>query len=330
MSVTRFVRTDLEVAGACTYELIEKSIGDGSFVELFHVLKSHPAPDMPQITVSRSKRNVIRGLHCSPHHKLVCCPSGRAFDVVVDLRPNSPTFLKWSGSWLSKTKHIVIPGFCAHGFFAAEDDTSILYLQGGCFAPALDFSLRFDDPTVGVQWPAPIDADDYIISPKDRGNPLATQELYDQVRERIEKPIESLKLGPYADFGIIADGPTDAIQQVIEAIQGKGKTWHFCFSNGTDRETLQDELYALKPFIGVIYLANPNVGSLLQNFTKVLNVAASCDVRKFPLTIVLPAEDFSGKEKVVPLLTENGNNVKFVEWPTSKEGFDALVASLIP
>jgi hypothetical protein len=64
----------------------------------------------------------------------VCCPSGRAFDVVVDLRPASPTFLKWSGAWLSRATHIVVPAFCAHGFFAREDGTAILYLQGGCFA----------------------------------------------------------------------------------------------------------------------------------------------------------------------------------------------------
>jgi dTDP-4-dehydrorhamnose 3,5-epimerase-like enzyme len=55
--------------------------------------------------------------------------------------------LKWTGAWLSRTTDIVIPPFCAHGFFVAEDDTSIVSLQGGALRP-LDFSLRWDDPTV--------------------------------------------------------------------------------------------------------------------------------------------------------------------------------------
>jgi dTDP-4-dehydrorhamnose 3,5-epimerase len=304
MSLPPLVRTDLAVDGACTYELSQLSSQGGLSVELFHILKSHPAPDMPQITVSRSKRNVIRGLHCSPHHKIVCCPSGRAFDVIVDLRPNSPTFLKWAGAWLSKTKHIVIPPFCAHGFFAAEEDTSILYLQGGCFAPALDFSLKFDDPSVGIEWPAPIDAEDYIISPKDRENPLGSQELYDKIRERLEKPIESLKLGPYADFAIIADRESELIQKLIEGIQSAGKKWHFCHSNGSQRETLQEELYALKPLVGVLYLANGNDGDLIGNFTKILNVVAAADVRKFPLTILLGEGEFTGRDIKLILISQ--------------------------
>jgi dTDP-4-dehydrorhamnose 3,5-epimerase len=260
---------------------------------------------------------------------MVCCPTGKAFDVLVDLRPTSPTFLKWDGAWLSKTKHIVIPPFCAHGFFAAEDDTAILYLQGGCFAPALDFSVKYDDPAVGIKWPAPIDSDSYIISPKDLSNPLTNQELFDQIRERLEKPIESLKLGPYADFGIVADEPGPLVLNLIESIQGKGKTWHFLGSNGDKRETLQDELYALKPLLGVVYIVNKDAGTLLKNFTKVLNVAESCDVRRFALVILIGKEDFPGKDKVVNLLQENGNKVKFAEIPSDKAGFDAVVDSLI-
>jgi dTDP-4-dehydrorhamnose 3,5-epimerase len=329
MAIPRFVCTPLHVDGACTYDLIEQSLDGGSEIELFQIIKSHPAPDMPQITVSNSKKNVIRGLHCSPHHKLVCCPTGRAFDVLVDLRPTSPTFMKWDGAWLSKTKHIVIPPFCAHGFFAAEDDTSILYLQGGCFAPALDFSVKYDDPAVGIQWPAPIDSDSYVISPKDLSNPLSGDELFAKIRERLEHPIESLKLGPYADIGIVADQPSPILGVLIDSIKAKGKTWHYLSSNGEKRETLQEELYALKPLIGVIYFLNNDSGNLAGNFTKVLNVASSCDVRKFPLVILLGKEDFPGKEKIVALLKENGNNVRFADLPVDQAGIDAVLASLI-
>lgn len=319
--VERFARKNLAVDGACTYALIETPVEGGLSIELFNILKSHPCPDMPQITVSRSKRNVIRGLHCSPHHKMVCCPTGRAFDVVVDLRPNSPTFLKWDGAWLSRTTHIVIPPFCAHGFFAAEDDTSILYLQGGCFAPALDFSVRWDDPAVGVKWPAPIEADDYIISDKDRANPLSSQQLFDAIRERLEHPIECLRLGPYADFGIVVDAPSDALQGLIEAIQGSGQTWHVLHTNGGVRETLQEELYALKPLRGVFYIAD----SPLADFLRVMNVAASCDVRKFPLTVLVAGEN-EGRAKALALMKDSGCPVKVVEIPADKTGYTALVA----
>lgn len=322
----KFVKTQLKIEGACTYKLIETPVEGGLSIELFNILKSHPCPSMPQITVSRSCKNVIRGLHCSPHHKMVCCPTGRAFDVVVDLRPNSPSFLQWDGAWLDRTTHIVIPPFCAHGFFASEDDTAILYLQGGCFAPALDFSVRWDDPRIAVAWPKPIDADDYVISPKDRNNPLYSKELSDQILERIQHPIESLKLGPYADYAIIADKESDSIQQIIEAIQAKGKKWHFCSTGGDERESLEEELYALKPFIGVIYIASPaNQKDLLSNFTRILNVVSACDARKFPLTILFNEENFAGKDKVIELLKENASNVLIQNCPTTKEGYESLI-----
>jgi dTDP-4-dehydrorhamnose 3,5-epimerase len=329
MSVERFVRHDLKIEGACTYELIENVVPGGGSIELFHILKSHPCPDMPQITVSRSKKNVIRGLHCSPHHKMVCCPTGKAFDVVVDLRPNSPTFLQWDGAWLTKNKHIVIPPFCGHGFFSAEDDTSILYLQGGCFAPALDFSVVWDDPSLKIQWPAPIEASDYIISAKDKSNPKSGPEIFDKIKERMEKPIECLKLGAYADFGIVADEPSELIGQIINRIQAKGKTWHFCYSNGRSRETLQDELYALKPGNSVIYLSNADDKAFTKNFIKLMNVAASADVRKFSLTILLENGDAIGNGTAVELLKANGNNTKIVSPPKSDDEIDALISSLI-
>ena len=330
MSVEKFVKTPLKIQDACTYKLIEHGIDGGSSIELFHILKSHPCPSMPQITVSRSQRNVIRGLHCSPHHKMVCCPTGRAFDVVVDLRPTSPTFLHWDGAWLDRTTHIVIPPFCAHGFFAAEDDTSILYLQGGCFAPALDFSLKFDDPRVAVQWPKPIDADDYVISPKDRNNPVFSEELANAIRDRMEHPIESLKLGPYADFAIVADRETPALQSLIQAIQAKEKKWHFCCSTGEQREALNEELYALKPFVGVIYLAGAkNEKDLLTNFTNILNVVAACDARKFPLTILFVDDNFNGKEKAVELLKANAPNVSFQKLPANQAEYESFIQSLL-
>lgn len=331
MSIEKFIKTPLKIDGACTYKLIETPVEGGSEIELFNILKSHPCPSMPQITVSRSCKNVIRGLHCSPHHKMVCCPTGKAFDVVVDLRPNSPTFLKWDGAWLDRTTHIVIPPYCAHGFFAAEDGTAILYLQGGCFAPALDFSVKWDDPRIGVAWPKPIDSDDYVISPKDRNNPLFSEEVHaNPILERIQHPIEALKLGPYADFAIIADQPSPAIQNLIEVIQSKEKKWHFCGSNGDARETLQEELYALKPFIGVIYIASSTTPSdLLANFTRIMNIVSASDHYKFPLTILIDDTDFAGKTKALELIKSSCPSVTVRNIPANSDDYQSFISSLI-
>jgi hypothetical protein len=90
----------------------------------------------------------------------------------------------------------------------------------------------------------------------------------------IWEPSESLKLGPDADFGVLADGPIDATDEGIEAVWGKGKTPHLCLSSGSHRKTLQDGLYVLRPLIAALHVA----GRSFRDIAKNLNVAASCDV----------------------------------------------------
>lgn len=119
---------------------------------------------------SRSQKGVLRGLHLQnpgPQGKLVRVVSGAVFDVVVDLRRSSPTFGQWVGVELSaeNKRMFWVPEGFAHGFLTLEDDTDFLYKCTAPYAPQSEFTLAWDDPTVGVAWP--IAGLEPIISEKD-------------------------------------------------------------------------------------------------------------------------------------------------------------------
>lgn len=108
--------------------------------------------------ISVSARNVIRGLHFQTHNpqkKLVCIVAGKAWDVVVDLRPKSKTFGKWISVELNEKNHrsLYIPQGFAHGFVALEDNTVMLYQCDGIYDRETDTGIRFDDPDIGITWP---------------------------------------------------------------------------------------------------------------------------------------------------------------------------------
>lgn len=304
-----FEETKLSVEGSSVFKLTKHESESGTTMEIFDILKSFPSSNLPQITVSRSGKNVIRGLHCSPYQKLVCCPTGRAFDVVVDVRPNSPTFMKWSGCWLDSNTHIIIPAYCAHGFFSAEDDTSILYLQGGCFTPDLDFSFKYDDPKIGIDWPKPIDADDYIISPKDMNNPLSSSEITQKILERIENPLEAMNFS-VVDFAIVGD--IKKAPKLINAINEAGMKAHLCFGSGTRRETLEKEIASLRPKCALLYIISP-VQELSENFVEIMNVAGACHTYNRKLIIIHDGSDFVGKAVITKTLLENYPEIKFLD-----------------
>ena len=114
--------------------------------------------DFVQDNHSRSARGVLRGLHYqqpNPQGKLVRVTSGRAWDVAVDLRGDSPTYGCWVGVELSaqnKRMFWVPPGF-AHGFVSLEDGTDFLYKCTAFYNPANEHSLMWNDPAVGIRWP---------------------------------------------------------------------------------------------------------------------------------------------------------------------------------
>jgi dTDP-4-dehydrorhamnose 3,5-epimerase len=119
------------------------------------------------------RRGTLRGMHYqlppAGEVKLVRCTAGRLFDVVADLRPDSPSFGKWFGVELTaeNRRMLYVPRGCAHGFLTLEDDTEALYLVSDRYAPAEERGLRFDDPFFGIAWPAePVE-----VSAKDRNWP---------------------------------------------------------------------------------------------------------------------------------------------------------------
>lgn len=300
----------LKVDGALCYELSGKSDSQCDTFDLLRITKTHFSPDLPQITVSRSRQNVIRGLHCSPYRKVVCCPTGRAFDVCVDLRPGSPTFLQHDFVWLDRHTQIVIPPYCAHGFFAAEDDTAIVYLQEGCFNAALDFSAKYDDPRLGIQWPQPIGSDEYIISAKDMNNPLVTDELVRAIESRIGSAAEVMERGALTDFAVVADGGArEAAQRALEAARSSGKKAFMCSMNGSKRESLQEELYALKPRCGVLYFAEADSGFALESTANILNVVGACQANRISLSVFIGEREFECRESIVGLIEESGAKV---------------------
>lgn len=122
--------------------------------------------------VSVSSCNILRGLHFQIHNpqaKLVSVLSGSAWDVIVDLRKNSPTYKKWYSVVLNNTEHnaLYIPKGFAHGFVSLEDNTTMLYMCDGPYDKETDTGIRFDDETIGIDWP--VDINEVICSERDKG-----------------------------------------------------------------------------------------------------------------------------------------------------------------
>lgn len=119
----------------------------------------------------------IRGLHFqrAPHAemKLVRCLRGRVFDVAVDLRAGSPTFLHWHAEELSAAsgRMMIIPEGFAHGFQVLEPDSELLYLHTAFYTPAAEGGVAHDEPRIGIAWPLPA-AD---LSQRDRQHPPLTE-----------------------------------------------------------------------------------------------------------------------------------------------------------
>ena len=133
------------------------------------------ATDFPQHSRSFSKMHgTVRGMHLqTPPHgevKIVTCVSGVIWDVVVDMRPDSPHFLQWRAFTLTgedRTKLYIPSGF-AHGFQTLEGDTEVHYLISAFYNPAAAKGFRYDDEAFAIQWPLPVS----VISEKDKSWPL--------------------------------------------------------------------------------------------------------------------------------------------------------------
>lgn len=114
-----------------------------------------------QDSLSRSRRGVVRGLHLrrgAGEAKLVRCSYGAIFDVIVDLRPQSPTFRNWESFELRGDDQVslYVPAGCAHGFQALTEPADVSYRIDRAHDPAEDVAIAYDDPDLAIPWPLPV------------------------------------------------------------------------------------------------------------------------------------------------------------------------------
>lgn len=173
--------TPTPLAGAYLVELERLGDDRGFFARSFcqNEFKARGLdPCVAQCNVSfNAKRGTLRGLHCQdkPHEeaKLVRCTRGAIWDVIIDLRQDSPTRLRWHAAELSAENRaaLYVPKGFAHGFQTLVDDTEVLYQMSESYHPELARGLRWDDPKLGIRWPLA----DPVISQRDAAFPLLMQ-----------------------------------------------------------------------------------------------------------------------------------------------------------
>ncbi|WP_198266394.1 dTDP-4-dehydrorhamnose 3,5-epimerase [sulfur-oxidizing endosymbiont of Gigantopelta aegis] len=178
---SRFKFNALSLAGAYLIEQQPMSDQRGYFsrfycAEEFKSIGLEQA--IAQMNVSYTgKKGSIRGMHFQyppqSETKIVTCLQGEIFDVIVDLRKNSDTFLQWHGEKLSaKTpRSLYIPAGFAHGFQTLSDDCQLLYLHTEAYAPGAEGALNVMEPQLAIPWPLPISE----ISQKDSDHPLLNE-----------------------------------------------------------------------------------------------------------------------------------------------------------
>ena len=177
-----FTRTSIE--GVVVVDV--KCFGD----ERGYFMETYKRPDFVaggidvefvQDNQSSSTKGVLRGLHFQIEHpqaKLVRVLSGTVYDVVVDLRPGSPTWGKWEGVTLSADNHrqLFIPRGFAHGFLVLSDQAEFCYKCDDVYHPNDEGGLMWNDPELGIEWPAlegddAFDASKLVLSDKDQRHP---------------------------------------------------------------------------------------------------------------------------------------------------------------
>lgn len=135
-------------------------------------------PAVEQCNMSYNhKAGTLRGMHLQvaphPETKLVRCVRGGIVDIIVDLRPDSPTRLQHVAVELTadNRRALFVPAYFAHGFQTLVDDTEVVYQVSGAYTPAAERGLRHDDPDLGLPWPLATT----VISDKDRSWPLLSE-----------------------------------------------------------------------------------------------------------------------------------------------------------
>lgn len=155
----------------------------GQFTRIFcetELAALQPGLHWQQINLSNTaQRGTVRGMHFQhppvAETKLIRCLRGSVFDVAIDLRTGSPTFLQWHAVELSENNSMqyLIPEGFAHGFQSLTDDVQLLYLHTHSWSREHEDGIRYDDPAIRIDWPLPVTQ----ISEKDRNLPLLTSEF---------------------------------------------------------------------------------------------------------------------------------------------------------
>jgi dTDP-4-dehydrorhamnose 3,5-epimerase len=172
----RFTETPLK--GAFVVELEERVDPRGFFARTYcarefeqHGMK----PVVVQCNLSYNhKQGTMRGMHMqlppAAETKLVRCTRGEVYDVIIDLREDSPTYLQHFGIHLSQDNRVAlyVPEMFAHGYLTLTDGAEVTYQVGEFYTPGYERGLRYDDPAFNIQWPVPIE----VISEKDANWPL--------------------------------------------------------------------------------------------------------------------------------------------------------------
>jgi dTDP-4-dehydrorhamnose 3,5-epimerase len=172
----RFHSTDL--ADARLIEINPHVDERGAFARVY-CEREFAAAGLPtgfvQHSISRNRsKGTLRGMHFQrpPHEedKIVRVGRGAIFDVIIDLRPGSPSYRKWQGIELTESndRELYVPKGFAHGFQTLRDDTEVCYLISPFYVPGAGSGVRYDDPAFAIAWPLPVSA----INDKDRAWPL--------------------------------------------------------------------------------------------------------------------------------------------------------------
>lgn len=173
-----FKETDL--SGACIVEIEKLNDNRGFFARGWcqrEFSEQGLNPNLVQSNISYNiSRGTLRGMHyqTTPHEetKLIRCTKGAIFDVIIDLRPESSTYMDWFGIELNESnyKMLFVPEQFAHGFITLEDETEIMYHVSEFYAPGFEDGIRYDDPAFNIEWPIEVE----VISEKDKNWPLFT------------------------------------------------------------------------------------------------------------------------------------------------------------
>ena len=187
--------TETKLKGAYILELERREDSRGFFARGFcqNEFRAHGLkPTIAQGNIaSKIKAGTLRGMHfqCPPaaESKLVRCTRGAIYDIIVDLRPESPTYLQHIGVELNEDNQraLYVPERFAHGYQTLTDKTDTSYLVGEFYTPEAEGGLLYDDPSLNLSWPLPVS----VVSDKDQKFPLY-RDIEGELKRKMSRVLE--------------------------------------------------------------------------------------------------------------------------------------------